>query len=210
VIYRLFPKPWQRAGKEHDAVLGATDHRSEGIDDFSTALLAHLPRLRRYAIALVGDRSMADDLVQDAVERALRNQATLQDRQRLFGWLRTILHNLYMDQLRESRNRGVAVDLEDSMNSLAVSVPPGERTETMDFLRAVNTLSPDHRQILLLVGLEGLSYREIAGELDIPIGTVMSRLARARGQLRDELEKTQTPKEPFRGHEPSRKAVDRS
>jgi RNA polymerase sigma factor (sigma-70 family) len=159
-----------------------------GGDSFAADLLASLPRLRRYAMALVGDRSLADDLVQDCVERALKNRAALKDARRLFGWLRTILHNLYMDALRERRSRGTTVDLDEMANSLTVSVAPNDRTATLDFVRAMDGLSTDHRQILLLVGLEGLSYREIADELEIPIGTVMSRLARARDQLRHRLD----------------------
>ncbi len=163
-------------------------------DSFATELLGALPRLRRYAIALVGDSSLADDLVQETVERALKNRAALKDDRRLFGWLRTILYNLYMDALRERRSRGVTVDLDEMGNSLTVSVPPNDGTATLDFVRAMDGLSADHRQILLMIGLEGLSYRDIADELDIPIGTVMSRLARARDQLRSRLE----PEDPFR------------
>ncbi len=159
-----------------------------GGDSFATDLLGSLPRLRRYAIALVGDRSLADDLVQDCVEKALKNRAALKDARRLFGWLRTILHNLYMDALRERRSRGTIVDLDEMANSLMVSVAANDRTVMLDFVRAMDGLSADHRQILLLVGLEGLSYREIADELEIPIGTVMSRLARARDQLRNRLD----------------------
>ncbi|GGF20099.1 RNA polymerase sigma factor [Aliidongia dinghuensis] len=156
--------------------------------DFPARLLKELPRLHRYAIALVGNRAMAEDLVQDCAERALRYSGTLQDRSRIFGWLRTILYNLYMSALNEQRSRGTMVELEQTANSLAMSLPPGERTAAMDFVRAMNELSVEHREVLLLVGLEGLSYREVAATLDIPVGTVMSRLARARAQLRGRLE----------------------
>jgi RNA polymerase sigma factor (sigma-70 family) len=159
-----------------------------GGDAFGADLLEALPRLRRYAIALVGDRSLADDLVQDCVERALKNRAALKDDRRLFGWLRTIVHNLYMDALRERRSRGTTVDLNEMADSLSVSVAPSDRTMGLDFTRAMEHLSTDHRQILLLIGLEGLSYRDVAAELEIPIGTVMSRLARAREQLRMRLQ----------------------
>jgi RNA polymerase sigma-70 factor (ECF subfamily) len=156
--------------------------------DISAQLLIELPRLRRYAIALVGNRTMAEDLVQDCAERALRYGGSLKDRARIFGWLRTILYNLYMGALREQRSRGTTVDLDDTANSLALSLPPDERTDAVDFVRAMNDLRIEHREILLLVGLEGLSYREVAATLDIPIGTVMSRLARARIQLRSRLD----------------------
>ena len=158
-------------------------------DPFATALIAHLPRLRRYAAALVGSVSVADDLVQDCVERALRRAETLHDPQRMGGWLRSILLHLYMDMVRVQRSRGIGIELTQIDNDLALSVPPTDRGATIDFIRALNGLSVEHRQILLLVGLEGLNYREIAEELGIPMGTVMSRLARARERLRNALEK---------------------
>jgi RNA polymerase sigma-70 factor (ECF subfamily) len=176
----------------HRFIGKSTDTSAVGGDNFATDLLGAMPRLRRYAMALVGDRSLADDLVQDSVERALKSRATLKDPRRLFGWLRTILHNLYMDALRERRGRGTTVDLDEMANSLNLSVAPNDRTATIDFLRAMDDLSVDHRQILLLIGIEGLSYRDIAAELDIPMGTVMSRLARARDQLRSKLESSET------------------
>jgi RNA polymerase sigma-70 factor (ECF subfamily) len=175
----------------HRFIGKSTDASAMRGDGFATDLLGAMPRLRRYAMALVGDRSLADDLVQDCVERALKNRTALKDTRRLFGWLRTILHNLYMDALRERRSRGTTVDLDEMANSLNLSVAPNDRTATIDFVRAMDELSVDHRQILLLVGMEGLSYRDIAAELDIPMGTVMSRLARARDQLRIKLESTE-------------------
>jgi RNA polymerase sigma-70 factor (ECF subfamily) len=160
-------------------------------DLFSTALIACLPKLRRYATALAGSVSVADDLVQDCVERALKRADTLNDPQRMAGWLRSILLHLYMDMLRLQRGRGTGVDITLVDNDLALSVPAADRGETIDFIRAINGLSAEHRQILLLVGLEGLNYREIAEELGIPMGTVMSRLARARERLRNALDKEQ-------------------
>jgi RNA polymerase sigma-70 factor (ECF subfamily) len=148
------------------------------------ALIGHLPGLRRYAIALTGNASAADDLVHDCIERALRRAGTLQDPQRLAAWLRSILYNLHLDEARRRRGRGLGVDIADMDNDLALSVPPDDRSTASDLMRAMATLTLEHRQILLLVGLEGLSYREISEELDINIGTVMSRLARARERLR--------------------------
>jgi RNA polymerase sigma-70 factor (ECF subfamily) len=159
---------------------------------FAAALLAQMPRLRRYAVALIGDPTLADDLMQDCVERALRRRGSLAEPAALYGWLRTILYNLYMDELRSKRGRGVAVDVEELADTLALSSPSADRSSIVDLARAMNALSAEHRQILLLVGLEGLSYREIGAELKIPIGTVMSRLARAREQLRQRLD----PSEP--------------
>lgn len=174
--------------ERRSATSGATVSGSHQ-DPFATALIAHLPRLRRYATALVGSVSLADDLVQDCMERALKRADTLRDTQRMASWLRSILLHLYMDMVRLQRGRGTGVDLALVDNDLALSVPPNDRGATIDFIRALNGLSVEHRQILLLVGLEGLNYREIAGELGIPMGTVMSRLARARERLRNALDK---------------------
>lgn len=158
------------------------------LDEFATALLAHLPRLRRYAIALSRDANLADDLVQECVERALRNREALNQQSHVSGWLRSILHNLYLDALRRERRRGTSVDWHESANLVELSVAPTDRSAARELQQAMNELSVEHRQILLLVGLEGRSYRDVATELNVPIGTVMSRLARARAQLRLALE----------------------
>lgn len=155
---------------------------------FVNALVAQLPSLRRYAAALVGNAARADDLVQDSIERALRQSAQLRDLQALPGWLRRILHNRYIDEIRRDRSRGHVQDIADYVDHLEVSVPAEDRAGALDFLRAMNGLSLEHREILLLVGLEDLSYQEISEELGIPLGTVMSRLARARERLRGTMQ----------------------
>ncbi len=160
---------------------------------FANDLIAQLPALRRYAVALVGNSAMADDLVQDCIERALRRPDALRDRRRLLGWLRSILHNLYIDELRRRRGRGREEDITELSDNLALSVPAGDRTGFRDLVAAMATLNVEHRQILLLVGLEGLNYREIADELGVPMGTVMSRLARAREKLRAAMESGARP-----------------
>jgi RNA polymerase sigma-70 factor (ECF subfamily) len=160
------------------------DHR----DPFAAALIEQLPGLRRYAVALVGSASAADDLVQDCIERALKRSTSLRDMKRIGAWLRSILHNLYMDEVRRKRSEGIGTDFTHVENDLALSAPPEDRGMTIDFLRAFQRLTVEHRQILLLVGMEGLNYREISAELEIPMGTVMSRLARARERLRSALE----------------------
>jgi RNA polymerase sigma-70 factor (ECF subfamily) len=147
-----------------------------------------LPALRRYARALSGNAALADDLVQDCIERALKRSDRLRDAQKLGSWLRSILHNLYIDELRRGKSRGIEQDVGDMADDLALSTPAADRGAVVDFVRAIDTLSVEHRQVLLLVGLEDMNYREIAEELDIPIGTVMSRLARARERLREALE----------------------
>ena len=151
-------------------------------------IAAAIPRLRRYATALLGDASDADDLVQDCVERALSRIETLRDADRLTAWLLSILHNLHVSGLRGKQRRGAVVAVDSLADDLALSVPPEDRPAIRDFVSSMAALSPDHRQVLLLVCLEGMSYREVSEILDIPIGTVMSRLARARERLRVLLE----------------------
>ena len=155
-------------------------------DALTGALLAQVPGLRRYAAALVGNAADADDLVQDCIERALVRQDTLREPGSLGRWLKTILHNLYVTKLR--RRGAPSVPIEDFAEDVALSVPPEDQGQIRDLVRALAGLSVEHRQILLLISLEGLSYREVAEVLDIPIGTVMSRLARARERLRSLLE----------------------
>jgi RNA polymerase sigma factor (sigma-70 family) len=155
---------------------------AEEIDE--RAIAAHVPRLRRYAAALVGNMAEADDLVQDCMEKALANRHTLRDPSRLGGWLLSILHNLHVSGLRGRRRRGPEVDVADFADDVALSAPPADRGTVRDFVRAFEQLSEEHRKILLLTGLEGLSYREVAEVLEVPIGTGMSRLARARERLR--------------------------
>jgi RNA polymerase sigma factor (sigma-70 family) len=168
------------------AAAGASVVGGESLDGMTRALLAQLPGLRRYATALVGNAADADDLVQDCVERALARRDTLRDPQSLGRWLRVILHNLHVTALRRRSATGVPVD--DLAEDLALSAPPENRDQIRDLVRAMAGLSVEHRQILLLITLEGLSYREVAETLDVPIGTVMSRLARARERLRCALE----------------------
>src|SRR5215472_7860706 len=151
---------------------------------FSEALVVHLPALRRYAISLIGDSALADDLVQDCIERALRQSSQLRELPRIAGWLRRILYNLYIDEIRRNRAKGKEEDVDDFADHLELSVQASDRDVVRDLAKAMSQLSIEHREILLLVSVEELNYREIAEELGIPQGTVMSRLARARERLR--------------------------
>ena len=162
--------------------------RGDARAQFNHALIAQLPALRRYAAALSGSAVLGDDLVQDCLERALKQSGQLRDPMKIASWLRSILHNLFMDELRRRRSRGNEEDISTLTDDFALSVPAVDRSEFHEFAAAMDTVGAEHRQILLLVGLEGLSYREIADELRLPIGTVMSRLARARTRLREALE----------------------
>ncbi|MDE1147634.1 MAG: sigma-70 family RNA polymerase sigma factor [Azospirillaceae bacterium] len=149
-----------------------------------------IPPLRRYARALVRDAATADDLVQDCLERAI----TRWHQRRADGdartWLFTILHNLAVSHIRQNRRRGGQVALDDAVAEPALSRPPTQEDALRhaDLLRALDTLPEDQRAVLLLVSVEDLSYAEAARVLDIPIGTVMSRLARAREKLAQHME----------------------
>lgn len=143
------------------------------------AILEHLPRLRRYARALTGDRFAADDLVQDAVERALSRWALLRPGSNAAVWLLSIMHNLYENQRKAAWRQ---VDNED-VPELSIRGSQSDGLELEDLVKALYRLSEEQRAVLLLIGLEELSYDEAAKVLGVPIGTVMSRLARARARL---------------------------
>ena len=140
-----------------------------------------IPRLRRYARALVSDRASADDLVQDTLERAWAKLHLYRRGTDLRAWLFTVMHNVHVNKVRSAR----ATDpLEDEMPELAQRAAQGDSLVVRDLDRAIARLPDEQRAVLLLVTLEEMSYDEVARALGIPIGTVMSRLSRAREKLR--------------------------
>jgi len=142
----------------------------------------HIPRLRRYALALLRDRGQADDLVQDTLERALRKINLFHRGTDLRAWLFAIMHNVYVNQVRASVNRRALAPETASEEPAQATV---DDSATMrDLSNALERLAPEQREVILLVGLEQLSYEETAHVLEVPIGTVMSRLARGRERLR--------------------------
>lgn len=146
------------------------------------AIAAEIPRLRRYARALTGNADAADDLVQDTLARALEKWRFWQRERELRPWLFSIMHNLHVDARRRSQ-QVVFCDADD----LPVPVQRAAQQDGLalrDLERSLALLPLEQREVLLLVGLEELSYAEVARALDIPPGTVMSRLARARSRLR--------------------------
>jgi RNA polymerase sigma-70 factor (ECF subfamily) len=147
------------------------------MSDFSRELAAQIPRLRRYARGLTHDPHWADDLVQDTMERALSRPLLFRPGSNLRAWLFTMLYRLYLNDV--ARERRSAQSLEDE--EPATHSEPGA---LLDMQNAMARLQPDQRAVLLLVGLEQLSYAETAAILDLPLGTVMSRLSRARERLR--------------------------
>ncbi len=149
-----------------------------------TDLTEHLPRLRRYARALTGEHHAADDLVQDTLERALSRFRLFRPGTRPEAWLLAIMHNIFVSQIRQQAARPRFDTLESSGADPAVRGTEGDRLGVRDLDRALARLSPEQREVLLLVSLEELSYEETARVLGIPVGTVMSRLSRARDKLR--------------------------
>ncbi len=149
---------------------------------FGAELNKALPRLRRRALAITGQWSLADDLVQDCLERAWRARDSLTSATMPFSWLCTILRHAHIDGLRRHKHERQSVEIDEVAETLAIL--PEMTDETMDLMEAMKALNTNQRSILLLAGVEGLSYQEIAQELDVPLGTVMSRLARARQTLR--------------------------
>ena len=146
------------------------------------SIAPHIPRLRRYARALAGDQHAADDLVQDTLERAINKRHLWRPGSDLRAWLFAIMHNVFVNQLRARAARPESALDEDDLPP--VPSVQGVRLEIRDLESALAALSPEQREIVLLVGLEQLSYAEVARALDIPIGTVMSRLFRGRERLR--------------------------
>lgn len=162
------------------------------MSDLAARLIALTPRLRRHARGLTGDATRADDLVQDTLERAWRYRWRFQLRPRLgatgegdglFAWLLTIMHRLHLNAVR----RPDRIDITDTPPEIPIDDDPGLRR---DLLRALGALPEDQRAVLLLVGLEQLAYKEAADVLGVPLGTVMSRLSRARERMRVALEGT--------------------
>jgi RNA polymerase sigma factor (sigma-70 family) len=140
-----------------------------------------IPRLRRYARALAGERTAADDLVQDTLERAWSKLHLYRRGTDLRAWLFTVMHNVYVNQRRAARP---STPLDDEMPELSQPVSEIDTLVLRDLDAAIRRLPDDQREVLLLIALEDMSYDEAAHALGIPIGTVMSRLARARGKLR--------------------------
>lgn len=148
----------------------------------SQEILAEIPRLRRYARALLGDRSAADDLVQDTLERAWTRYSQWQHGSSLRAWLFSIMHNLRVDQIRRPGLNARAIEEDDF--EVPTRATHSDQLEVRDLEIALGKLPDEQREVLLLIALEEMSYSEIAATLEIPVGTVMSRLSRGRERLR--------------------------
>ena len=159
--------------------------------DLAALLEPHIPALRRYAYALLRNHEQADDLVQDTLERALSRWSLRRPESDLRAWLFTIQRNLYVSHWRRDRRRGVPVEMDETV---LPGVPARQETtiEVHDVLAALDQLPEEQKSLLLLVGVEDFSYDEAARILGMPIGTVMSRLSRARLRLRSIVETGRT------------------
>ena len=147
-----------------------------------------IPALRRYARALMRDRAAADDLVQDCLERAVSRWHQRRDGS-VRAWLFTILHNLAITQFRQTTARGRHMPIDDAGEQDLVSAAAQEQSLIyQDVLGKLGKLPEEQRAVLLLVAVEDLSYADAAAVLNVPVGTVMSRLSRARERLQQELD----------------------
>jgi len=153
---------------------------SSNSHQFQDHMVAQIPRLRRYAYSLTGDTNRGDDLVQECLERAWSRRRLYDAARPIRPWLFTIMHNLHVNQIRRNAAEPVIVssDVPGAVQAQAAEEPGA--IDLRDLQRAL--------EVLVLVGLEQLSYRETAQSLGVPVGTVMSRLSRAREQLRQHLQ----------------------
>ena len=174
---------WRLRGGEPAVEMGRL---SPGEQRFRRELLALLPRLRAHARVLTGAPDRADDLLQDTCERVLLRWRQWNGSGSLVAWVLRVMHNLWYDRLRAEAVRATDPLPEDGP---AVTDPPRAegQAELAQTLAAMSALLPEQRAALLLVSVEGLSYREAAEVLQVPVGTVRSRVSRARAALVDAL-----------------------
>ena len=154
------------------------------MNEFGRLLEKEIPRLRRYAFALTRNMSRADDLVQDTLVRAIDKQRCWQWGTNLRAWLFTLMHNKNVNGVRRSALEGMAVEFDHKWPFTTAATDPAWRLSLRDLDRALARISEQQRQVILLIGLEDISYKEAATILDVPIGTIRSRLSRGRESLR--------------------------
>ena len=155
------------------------------MDTIHLLFAAEIPRLRRYALALLRDRDRADDLVQDTILHGLEKLHLFQTGTNLRAWLFTIMHNQHINSFRRSVRRGQTIHVEKV--HLVTPASQASSLELRDLDRAIALLPEEQRTALLLVGLEGMTYEEVAQICNVPVGTVRSRISRGREALRHML-----------------------
>ena len=163
------------------------------MSQFHSLLEVEIPRLRRYARALVRDADRADDLVQDTLMRALAKQHLWEPGTNLRAWLFTLMHNQHVNNVRRPAREAVQLDVEEMSGALIATTDSTGSCQLRELENALARLRPEEREVILLVGLEGMRYDETARILGIPIGTVRSRLFRGREALRKLLDMDPEP-----------------
>src|SRR6516225_8041645 len=154
------------------------------MSDFHDLIEREIPRLRRYARALTRSTDRADDLVQETLLRAVAKAHLWQLGTDIRAWLFTIMHNQYVNMVRRAIREDATVDIEQMSSSLAATTDPTASRQLRELERALGRLPGEQREVILLVGLEGLSYESAAQILGVPVGTVRPRLSRGRDALR--------------------------
>ena len=152
--------------------------------EFHRLLENEIPRLRRYARALTRDGTRADDLVQDTLVRGIAKAHLWQEGSDIRSWLFTIMHNQYVNNVRRAQREQAIIDVDQVASTLVATTDPTASRQLSELDRALGHLSKGQREVVLLVGLEGMSYAEAAKILRVLIGTIRSRLGRARQALR--------------------------
>jgi len=155
------------------------------MSELSRLVEQEIPRLRRYARALTHATDRADDLVQDTLVRALAKIHLWQPGTDIRAWLFTIMHHQYVNTVRREARERTTVDIEHVSSTLTATTDPTARRQLIELDRALARLPGEQREVVLLVGLEGMSYESVAEILGVPIGTVRSRLSRGRERLRE-------------------------
>lgn len=152
-------------------------------DSFTNDLQSEIPHLRRYARSLAGSLETGDDLMQTALERALRNRARFTSGTELRRWLFTIVRNAYLDELRKTERRGHHVPIEEWYQEVHFAPAQEKHVELNDVAKSIENLRPEERDVLQLCVFSGLSHDQVASRIGVAVGTVKSRLSRARQSL---------------------------
>jgi RNA polymerase sigma-70 factor (ECF subfamily) len=163
------------------------------MSEFHRLIEEQIPRLRRYARALTRNRERADDLVQDTLGRALVKEEFWQPGTNLRAWLFTMMHNQNVNNVRRDARDPATVDMGQIRELLLATTDPAASRKMFELERALEQVPVEQRQVILLVGLEGMSYEDTAGILGRPVGTVRSRLSRGRDALRKLLDMEERP-----------------
>jgi len=159
--------------------------------NMDAVITEQIPRLRRYARALIGDRIAADDLVQDTLERAWGKLHMWRQGSDMRAWMFSIMHNTFINHVR--KNQPDTVSMSDDALDVPTRATQEDSLQMRDLVSAIGKLSCEYREVILLIGLEQMSYEEAAQVLGVPLGTVMSRLSRGRERLRTLMDGESAP-----------------